>query len=269
MATTVTGVGIHSGRQCSVRLHRADGPLRFLRAGARIDAHVSRVASTDRAVTLAADGARVSLVEHLLAAIRVSGFYEGVVIEASAEELPILDGSALPWLEPIAELGDPPPPPAPLTPSAGLTVTRGNSVARVEPGPERLSCRIEFGHPAIGRQQWSGGPRDYPGLVAARTFGLLAEAEALVGRGLARGASLEHAIVFGDDGPLRPLRFEDEPVRHKALDALGDLALLGRPLGATLDIERGSHALHHDLMLALLKQTEPTPAATSEGPERV
>lgn len=269
MAKTVTGVGVHSGVTCSVRLHRAEGPLRFRRAGTLVDAHVSRVASTDRAVTLSADGERVSLVEHLLAALRISGFYQGVVIEASAEELPILDGSARPWLEAIAELGEPPPAPSALVPSAALKVTRGASSARVEPGPEQLSCHIDFEHPAIGRQRWSGEPRSYPELLAARTFGLLAEAEALVGRGLARGASLEHAIVFGDDGPLRPLRFEDEPVRHKALDALGDLALLGRPLGATLQIERGSHALHHALMLALLKQTERTPAATSNGPERV
>lgn len=268
MSTTVTGVGVHSGVTCSVRLHRAAGPLRFRRAGKLVDAHVSRVASTDRAVTLSSDGARVSLVEHLLAALRISGFHRGVVIEASAEELPILDGSALPWLEAVSELGEPPEAPAPLVPSEVVSVTHGASKARVEPGPERLSCRIEFEHLAIGEQRWSGGPGDYPELLAARTFGLLAEAEALIGRGLARGASLEHAIVFGDDGPLRPLRFEDEPVRHKALDALGDLALLGRPLGASLHIERGSHALHHALMLALLKQTERTPAATYEGPER-
>ncbi len=260
-------MGLHGGAQCSVRLHRSDGPLRFLRGGSYVEAHVSRVSSTDRAVTLAEAGARVSLVEHLLAALRVSGFFSGVVIEASADELPILDGSALPWLEPIAELGEPPPPPPPLVPPEEVVVVSGSSVARAVPGPERLSCLIEFEHHAIGRQAWTGGADDYRDLLAARTFGLLSEAQALVGRGLARGASLEHAIVFDDDGPLRPLRFEDEPVRHKALDALGDLALLGRPLGASLAIERGSHALHHSLMLALLTPGPSASTGIQRGPE--
>lgn len=266
MAAGVRGVGLHSGAECTVWLHRESGPLRFRRGGTYVPAHVSRVASTDRAVTLAEGATKVSLVEHLLAALRVAGFYSGVVIEASAEELPILDGSARPWFEHAEALGTPPPAPEPLTLDQEVIVTRGSSVARAAPGPEHLSCHIDFAHPAIGRQAWSGGQTDYAELLGARTFGLLAEAEILVGRGLARGASLEHAIVFGDDGPLRPLRFEDEPVRHKALDALGDLALLSRPLEASLTIERGSHALHHTLMLALLSRAASAPAGIQEGP---
>ncbi len=259
------GVGLHSGTECTVWLHRSEGPLRFRRAGTDIPAHVSRVASTDRAVTLSQGGAKVSLVEHLLAALRVAGFYSGVVVEATADELPILDGSALPWLEHVEALGAPPAAPEPLKLGADVVVTRGSSVARATPGSESLSCRIEFAHPAIGSQEWSGGPAGYGALLGARTFGLLAEAEVLVRRGLARGASLEHAIVFGDDGPLRPLRFEDEPVRHKALDALGDLALLARPLEASLTIERGSHALHHALMLAILSRAAPARTGTQPG----
>jgi UDP-3-O-[3-hydroxymyristoyl] N-acetylglucosamine deacetylase len=90
----------------------------------------------------------------------------------------------------------------------------------------------------------------------------MAEAEVLRSRGLALGAVLEHAIVFADDGPMSPLRFADEPVRHKALDAVGDLALLGRPLEATVTIERGSHRLHHALMLELART--PSRPATLE-----
>ncbi|HZW28996.1 MAG TPA: UDP-3-O-acyl-N-acetylglucosamine deacetylase, partial [Trueperaceae bacterium] len=131
-------------------------------------------------------------------------------------------------------------------------------------GEERLDVSIDFAHHAIGRQRWVGGPDDYHQLAAARTFGLLREAEALRARGLVRGASLEHAIVFADDGPLRPLRFPDEPVRHKALDAIGDLALLGRPLRAHVTLQRGSHSLHHALMSRLLSSS----ATSSRDGER-
>lgn len=260
----VTGVGLHSGQTCRVVLHRAEGPLRFRRGRAEVTATVANVAATDRAVTLAGGGARVSLVEHLLAALRLGGFFAGVVVEASAEELPILDGSAAPWVEPVAALGPPPPVPPPLTPTAPVEVGRGGGVARAEPGPERLEVAIDFPHPAIGAQRWSGGPEDYPSLAPARTFGFLRDAEALRARGLALGASLEHAIVYDDDGPLRPLRSPDEPVRHKALDAIGDLALLGRPLRAHVTISRGSHALHHALMAALLSAEDPSRAGDRE-----
>ncbi len=267
MAVAVTGVGLHSGVTCRVTLHRDEGPLRFRRGRAEVAATVGNVAATDRAVTLAGDGARVALVEHLLAALRLRGFFAGVIVEASADELPILDGSAAPWLEAVDSLGAPPPPPPALAPAESVEVSLGRSYARAEPGEERLDVSIEFAHPAIGAQRWSGGPEDYADLAAARTFGLLGEAEALRARGLVRGASLEHAIVFADDGPLRPLRFPDEPVRHKALDAIGDLALLGRPLRAHVTLQRGSHRLHHALMSLLLRATA-TSLADRERPVR-
>jgi UDP-3-O-[3-hydroxymyristoyl] N-acetylglucosamine deacetylase len=264
-AASVEGVGLHSGQTCRVHLHREDGPLRFRRGGQEVAASVGNVVSTDRAVTLASGGARVGLVEHLLAALRMRGFFSGVVVEASAEELPILDGSAEPWLAAVDALGAPPPAPPPLALTAPVEVAKGASVARAEPGEEVLDVAIDFDHPAIGAQRWVGGPADYAGLAPARTFGLLSEAEALLARGLVRGATLEHAIVFGDDGPLRPLRFADEPVRHKALDAIGDLALLGRPLHAHVTLRRGSHGLHHALMLALLNAGAPA-AGLEERP---
>lgn len=250
-STTVAGIGIHSGLTCHARLYRHDGPLAFRRAGSYIEARHANVVSTDRTTVLGSATARIGLVEHLLAALRVAGFYSGVIIESDADELPILDGSALPWFESLAELGPPPAAAAPLTVDSKLVVEHNGSTAVVEPGRESLDCSIAFAHPAIGTQRWRGGPNDYQALLAARTFGLLSEAEALMSRGLARGAAVDHAIVFADDGPLRPLRFPDEPVRHKALDALGDLALLGRPLAATVVITRGSHTLHHKLVRAL------------------
>lgn len=260
----VEGVALHSGANVTVHLHRDAGPLRFRRQGVEIEACVANLAGSDRATTLAAGGARVGLVEHLLAALRIAGYFGGVIVEVDGEELPILDGSAAAWTDAISALPPPDEPPAPLLLSRELTVeARGGSLATLTPGPEALECVIDFAHPAIGRQSWSGGPPDYRQLLDARTFGFMNEVEQLRSRGLARGGGLEHAIVFDDEGPVRPLRSADEPVRHKALDAIGDLSLLGRPLGGSLRIERGSHALHHQLMRRLTEAREEGAVARS------
>lgn len=255
-SVSATGITVHSGLQAHVTLTRREGPLAFRRAGTDILARVVNVVSTDRTTVLGTNGARVGMVEHLLAALRLGGFYSGVLIETDSDELPILDGSAGPWCDLLPALGEPPTAPEPLRPAEAVEVRHAESRGRVEPGEESLDCSIDFAHPAIGSQRWRGTPDDYAALSAARTFGLLSEAESLRGRGLGLGAGIDHAIVFADEGPIRPLRFPDEPVRHKALDALGDLALLGRPLAARVIIERGSHTLHNLLMRALLGSTE-------------
>jgi UDP-3-O-[3-hydroxymyristoyl] N-acetylglucosamine deacetylase len=251
--TSVEGVGVHGGKRCRVTLHRVDGPVRFRRNGQDIPATVDAVVDTHRATTLGGAGERVSVVEHLLAALAVHGYWAGVLAEATAPELPILDGSAREWFALAGELPAPPPVPAPLRPSAGLTVRRDAASARLVPGARELCCAIAFDHPAIGVQRWCGGPERFPELIEARTFGLLSEAESLAAQGLAAGASLENAIVFSEKGPLVPLRAPDEPVRHKALDAIGDLFLLGRPLDARVSFWRGSHKLHLAFMRELLE----------------
>lgn len=251
MSAQVTGTAIHSGATCRVSLHREPGPIRFLRSGAVVPADLEHVVGAKRATSLGADGATVHLVEHLLAALRIAGFHSGVLIETSADELPILDGSAAPWAEAVAELGAPPAAPAPILVRSESRVRVGDATATVLPGAERLSYAIRFDHPAIGAQAWDGGPEEYAELLAARTFGFARDWEALKAAGLALGASEEHAIVFAMAGPTRPLRHALEPVRHKALDAVGDLALLGRPVAGRILIDRGSHALHHALARAI------------------
>jgi UDP-3-O-[3-hydroxymyristoyl] N-acetylglucosamine deacetylase len=240
----IRGIGIHSGRVSAVHLHRDEGPIRFRCARQEILADVDRVVATERCTVLAEGGARVALVEHLLAALHAAGFWRDLVIEVDGEELPILDGSAQAWGEAIAALGDPPPPPAPLRPSAPVEVTGKGGRMRLHLGGRELCAAIDFAHPAIGEQRWCGGPERWAQTLEARTFGFLAEAEALQRAGFATGASLDNAIVFDDDGPMGPLRFADEPVRHKALDALGDLFLMGAPIDGSIAVERGSHTLH-------------------------
>lgn len=250
--TSVEGVTVHGGERSAVRLHLEPGPLRFRRGGHTIRADPDHVVDTRRSTTLGADGVRVGQVEHLLAALALRGHWHGVVAEVSADALPILDGSAREWLALVDALPAPAAPPAPLRPGRTVRVRDGEAWAELAPGPPRLCCSIAFDHPAIGRQRWCGGPDRFEELADARTFGFLRDLDALRALGLAGGASLENAIVFDDDGPLRPLRSPDEPVRHKALDVLGDLALLGRPVHGTIRVHRGSHRLHLALMRALL-----------------
>ena len=249
----VSGTAIHSGLTSTVTLHREEGPIRFRRGAGSVQAHVRNVTAAARATSLGANGVQVHMVEHLLAALAVRGFYSGVLIEVDNDELPILDGSAAPWLPAIDELGQPPAAPQPLRLAGPIEVRLGEGVATLAPGPAILDCSIQFDHPAIGHQRVVLERARWHELLNARTFGMLSEWESLKSRGLALGASEEHAIVFGDVGPLRPLRHRDEPVRHKALDALGDLHLLARPLEARLTIVRGSHALHHETARQLMQ----------------
>ncbi len=252
---SLEGTGVHSGALCRVTLHPEEGPLRFRRRGHDIPATLDAVVDSRRATTLGREGERVAVVEHLLAALAVRGYWSGLVIEVSATEMPILDGSARAWYDLLSELPPPPPPPAPMRPQRNVSIASGGARAELEPGAATLCYGIDFEHPAIGEQHWCGGPERYRELLDARTFGLLSEVEALRAQGFASGANLENAIVFGEEGPLVPLRAENEPVRHKALDALGDLYLLGRPLEARVTFWRGSHALHAALMRELLRPT--------------
>jgi UDP-3-O-[3-hydroxymyristoyl] N-acetylglucosamine deacetylase len=232
--------------------------VRFLRNGVEIPAVLSSVIATPRSTILGKDNEKVIMVEHLLAALHVAGWWEGLLIEVSDDELPMLDGSATGWAEEVRGLGVPP------------AVFWGWSVAKsfeagehprqssllpflaVEPGRTALTVSIDFDHPAVGQQTWQGTPEMFPELLSARTFGFLKDYEMLRKQGLAFHASLENAIVFDENGSLSPLRFKDEPVRHKALDVLGDFFLLGKPLSGRLEVARGSHAAHVTFMKQLL-----------------
>jgi UDP-3-O-[3-hydroxymyristoyl] N-acetylglucosamine deacetylase len=247
----VSGVGIHSGATATVRLHRDEGALRFRSAGVIVPARVAQVIATPRCTVLGAEGVSVATVEHLLAALVAAGFWSGVLIEVDGPELPILDGSAAPWGEAVDALGAAPEAPPPLALHAPLLHHEGPAVIVARPGHAALEVHIDFAHRSIGVQTWRGTPTSYRELLAARTFALEADLHQAQARGFARGAAPGRGIVFGAQGPDTPLRAPDEPVRHKALDAIGDLALLGRPLAAHVRIERGSHAAHVSFMRRL------------------
>lgn len=248
---SLSGKGIHSGRECTVKLHRSSGPVTFLRSGHRIPATVDYVSDTRSATSLTHAGASVRMVEHLLAALHMRNWWTDLLIEVSHDELPILDGSASGWLAALDALGAPPPAPAALEFSTPVTVRAAGGTAGVSPGNDFLHCSIDFPHPLIGRQSWQGGPDSYTQLADARTFGFAADIDRLRQQGLALGASADNCVAFTAAGTMTPLRGPDEPARHKALDALGDLFLLGQPLRGRISTACGSHTLHARLVQEL------------------
>lgn len=263
MTRPLEGLGIHGGRAARVWLHREPGPIRFRVRGVTLPADLAHVVDTERCTVLGLDGTRVAVVEHLLAACHALGLWSGLLVEVDGDELPILDGSAVPWFEALAAQGPPPPAPSPWPIARAIRWRSGPHASASEidiaPGEALLEVSIDFAHPAIGRQRWLGGPAEFPTLLPARTFGFARELAALRARGLAEGARAGSGILFTDEGTSDPLRSPDEPVRHKALDALGDFALLGRPLGGRVRIHRGSHRAHVDAMRHFLATHPPQP----------
>ena len=269
-AVEVRGRALHTGQPATVRLAPAppDHGLRFLRAGVEVPARVDHVVDTHLATVLAAGGQRVGTVEHLLAATVGEGI-DNLRISVDGPELPALDGGALQWVRLLDAAGavDQDRPCRPLRPAAPLRLADGPRWVRVLPGPGlELDVTTRFDHPAIGAQRLR--LRLAPGvfrreLAWARTFGFLDELGMLLRAGKARGAGVDDVVVYGPTGPLDPagLRSPDEPLRHKMLDLLGDLALLGRPLEGRVIAHMPGHGLTRRLVAALLAAPAPAAAA--------
>jgi UDP-3-O-[3-hydroxymyristoyl] N-acetylglucosamine deacetylase len=264
---SITGVGIHTGREVRMALRPApaDSGVRFRRTdcGVEMPALASYVTSLELATTLGRDGAQISTVEHLMAAIQVLGI-DNLTVEIDGPEVPILDGSALPYLR-LLEAADLQPQRAlrrivAIIAPIEIQEGGGRSIS-ITPYPGlRVSYRIDFGEHAIGAQAIDvevtreGFERE---LASARTFALLRDVKKMLERGLALGGDEGNCIVYDEDGPINTtLRYANEPVRHKALDAVGDLALIGSPIWGHLTVERGGHALHIALLDALRARPE-------------
>ena len=257
-----TGIGLHSGKQVhlSLRPAPAGSGITFRRTDLddfNVQARVDAVCSVDHATTLICGQERLGTVEHCLAALAGIGV-DNARIEVDAEEIPILDGSSAPFVYLIHEAGIR----LQSRPRRYLRVRRpvevrdGDRYVCFYPQASlRLSYSIEFDHPVIGRQRGNYviDPSSFQDEIAsARTFGFLKEVEAMRRAGLAQGGSLENAVVLGEHDVLNPLRFQDEFVRHKILDLLGDLSLIGMPLLAHVDAHKAGHALHVEATRELL-----------------
>jgi UDP-3-O-[3-hydroxymyristoyl] N-acetylglucosamine deacetylase len=274
-----SGVGLHTGVPGKLRLvpAPADTGIVFRRTDLEnfvIEAHGRNVARVSYATSLMKQGVLLSTTEHLLAALYASGI-DNVCAELDAIEVPILDGSAEPFMELLDQGGvkrlrrkrrylkvlKP------------LEVAEGDRRIGIYPAEEfRVRCFVDYAHPLVGQQEIEllVGRETFRHLLArARTFCFERDVEPLRGMGLIRGGSLENAIVLTEAGVMNgPLRFDDEFGRHKALDLIGDLALVGLPLLARVEAHKAGHALHTQLVSRLLADPSLW-TITTEEPRRI
>jgi UDP-3-O-[3-hydroxymyristoyl] N-acetylglucosamine deacetylase len=261
-----SGVGLHTAVPVHVRLMPAppDTGYVFIRTdlgGFEIPASVEWVAHCSYATTLMRTGVMLSTVEHLLAALRGGGV-DNVYIEVDNLEIPIMDGSAEVFTEMIerAKVVEQDAARRSLLIREKVSIEQGDRHISIEPADAyEIDCVIDFKHPLIGAQHFrvcvTNGTFGRE-IAAARTFGFTEEIEALRRANLIRGGSLDNAIVLTEDGMLNEtsLRFADEFVRHKILDIIGDLALLGMPIMGRVTAYKSGHILHAALMTKLLRQ---------------
>ena len=266
-SVTFRGVGLHSGAPVTLKLRPAPANHGVvfqrvdLKAPNRVFAHYDAVVSTDLATSLGyrdRPEVRVHTVEHVLAALYATGI-TNVLVEMDGPEVPILDGSAQPFLDAIFSTG------LVLEPYSNPTlkilkpikIYRNGAIAELLPREAlRLTTSIDFPHPAIGSQIYAleVTPAAFRREIgSARTFGFLRDVERLKAMKLAQGASLENVLAFSETDVVNPegARFPDECVRHKLLDALGDLALCGCWIEGEMVSFRGGHAIHLALLQAL------------------
>jgi UDP-3-O-[3-hydroxymyristoyl] N-acetylglucosamine deacetylase len=275
-SSTAEGVGLHTGVYGHIRLvpAPADTGIVFRRIDLDnfpIEAHGHNVARVSYATSLMKQGVLLSTTEHLLAAIYSCGI-DNVFIDIDSIEIPILDGSAEPFMQMLERSGvrklrrkrrylkvlKP------------VEVIEGDRRIGIYPADEfRVRCYVDFPHPLVGQQQVEAvvGPETFRQVLArARTFCFERDIEPLRSMGLIRGGSLENAIVLTNDGVMNgPLRYPDEFGRHKALDLIGDLALAGLPLLARVEAHKAGHSLHTALVSKLLADTPSWTIATASG----
>ena len=294
---SLSGIGLHTGAPVALRLcpAPANTGIVFRRTdleGFEIEALARNVARVSYATSLMKKGVLISTTEHLLSALAASGV-DNVYVEIDNLEVPIMDGSALPFFRLIQQAGL-------RRQRAWRTYAKVVKPVEVINGAKRMAVypsdrlsvtyQIGFPHPLIGEQSFTYNPGKYdPGeyntggngarnvkvratsyeteIAPARTFGFINEVEKLRRNGLVRGGSLENAVVLAEDGVMNPegLRFPDEFCRHKILDLIGDLVMLGRPLIGRIVAERAGHAMHAALVQQLLRQKSAWTLVTPRG----
>ncbi len=250
----LSGSGLHSGQESLLFFSPApaNSGIYFIKEGRKIPALVEQVRETRRGTSL--DG--IAVTEHLLSAIFGIGI-DNLQIEIKGDELPAMDGSALPYVEALLHAGitEQKELKNPLIIEQPIKVVE--DAASLELLPYRgfkIDFMVDF--PGIGKQHCSFDSQKgnfKKEIAPARTFGYIEEYELLKQQGLARGASFENALILGKDGYINTPRFPDEIVRHKILDLIGDLALLGQPLQAEIRASKSGHKLNIELIRRLLE----------------
>src|ERR1041384_7092369 len=266
-SVSCTGIGLHSGNKVTLSLKPApaDYGIRFQRSdlnGLEIPATVTHLGGIQYQTGLTREAVSVETVEHLLAALAALGI-DNAIVELNHPEVPIMDGSAAPFVYLVNEAGVKrlQAPRRYLKVLRPISLTQGDKRIALYPSDHfKVTYSISFDHPLLRHQSKTMKITDetfVEEIAPARTFGFLKEVEMLRQRGLALGGSLENAIVRGEPGVQNTApRLEDEFVRHKILDAIGDLSLVGYPVIGHLVAHRGGHALHTAFAAQVREETD-------------
>lgn len=266
---TCSGIGVHSGKIVNLKVKPApvNHGIQFTRIDLpnqpSVPARFNRVVDTSLATVIGCDGFIISTIEHLMAALTGFGI-DNAMVEIDSYEMPIMDGSAAPFVRMIQKAGtrqqstkrcyfeicEP------------LELEENNKFVGIYPASDfRISCTIEFNHPLIQTQNHSAvitTEHFEKEIASARTFGFVQEQQYMKQYGLGKGASLDNVVAIDENGVLNKdgLRFADEFVRHKLLDCIGDFALLGLPILGHVVAKRSGHRFHHTFLEKLFQEKQ-------------
>jgi len=259
---TIKGIGLHSGQPVKLRLIPADPNegINFVREGKVIPAVIDYASGFEFSTTLSKDGVKIGTVEHLMSALFFTGI-DNIYIEIDAEEVPILDGSAIKFVEKIKQAG------IEILNEEKIYAVLNREIIVYENGkyikgkPSNTfvaTYHAHYNNRIIGNRKYTYSQQkaDFENVAKARTYCFLEEVELLQKMGLAKGGSLDNAVVFEGDSVLNPegLRFDDEPVKHKVLDLIGDLYLLGFPLIGDVYSYKGGHKLNAHFVRKIIEE---------------
>lgn len=262
-------IGLHSGKKVNMVIRPAgvDEGITFLRrnghGSTQVRANITNVSDTTLATTIGNNGNSVSTIEHLMSALHGVGI-DNAVVDLDAPEVPIMDGSSLPFVELLHKAGlqDQGIHRKWLKVKRAVTISEGDATVTMMPSSDfQITYKIYFDHPLIGEQSYHivfSREVYEKEICAARTFNFLKNVELLQAKGLGLGGSLKNAIILNDEKVINKegLRCPDEFVRHKILDAIGDISLIGMPVMGHLVAYKSGHKLHNYLMKALLSNRD-------------
>lgn len=263
----LVGIGLHKGSAVKLKLEPLESNSGIIFYRSDVDVAIplvpKNVVDTKMATVIGKDGYVISTIEHLLSAIYAYGI-DNIKIIVDADEVPVMDGSSASFCMLLDEAGviQQDIPKKIIRIKKEVMVQEGDKYVKLSPSPDlQYGFVIKFSHPAIGKQEYilKFTKQSYKEEISrARTFGFLHEVEYLRSKGLALGGSLENAVVLNEKKVLNPdgLRYSDEFVRHKILDAIGDMALIGMNFVGNYEALAGSHNLNHKLTLELLKDAQ-------------
>ncbi|MDF1874558.1 UDP-3-O-acyl-N-acetylglucosamine deacetylase [Sulfurimonas sp. SAG-AH-194-I05] len=266
-AVELVGIGLHKGSPVRLRLEPLEDNSGIVFYRSDVDVAISlspqNVVNTKMATVIGKDGYVISTIEHLLSAVYAYGI-DNLKVIVDADEVPVMDGSSASFCMLLDEAGiqELNAPKKVMMIKKDIIVQEGDKYVKLSPSPDlKYDFKIKFPHPVIKNQEYvlEFTKESYKNEIArARTFGFLHEVQYLRSKGLALGGSLENAIVLDEKKVLNPegLRFSDEFVRHKILDAIGDMSLIGMNFVGNYEAMAGSHDLNHKLTIELLKNPE-------------